>query len=183
MQQALRLEEAHMDAARAVELSAAALNVASGLASWLEISNTNRSQEGADTAEARERQRRELDLRICVYGAPYENLANAWSLLRRTFISSCGFASGFVEVVMQDVAACRTSQLQRNTTAGVTLWVTFKNESAKQACWKSRHIAAQYSSSRGQGSVRFTQSLTEQQRQDVDSFKVVMNLAADMGRR
>ncbi len=31
--------------------------------------------------------------------------------------------------------------------------------------------------------MRFTQSLTEQQRQDVDSFKVLMNLAADMGKK
>lgn len=59
----------------------------------------------------------------------------------------------------------------------------FKNASAKQACWKSRHHAAHYSSSHGQRCVRFTQSLTEQQCQDVDSFKEVMNIAADMEKK
>jgi hypothetical protein len=120
---------------------------------------------------------------ICVYGATCRKQADAWSLLRTTFINSCGFAAGFVDAVMKDVAACRITQLQRDTKAGFTLWVTFKNASAKQACWKSRHHAAHYSSSHGQRCVRFTQSLTEQQRQEVDSFKEVMNIAADMEKK
>jgi hypothetical protein len=110
---------------------------------------------------------------ICICWA--QKQADAWSR-RRTFINSCGFAAGFVEVVVKDVTLCRITQLKRDTLADLTAI-------AKQACWKSRHHAAQYSSSHRQCSVRFTQSLTDQQRQDIDSFKVVMNLAADMGKK
>ena len=47
----------------------------------------------------------------------------------------------------------------------------------------SGHHAAHYSSSHGQRCVCFTQSLTEQQCQEVDSFKEVMNIAADMEKK
>jgi hypothetical protein len=51
------------------------------------------------------------------------------------------------------------------------------------ACWKARHDANQYSRIYGQHEVQFTQSLTQQQRDDVECFKAVVTLATQLGRR
>jgi hypothetical protein len=180
-QQSLSLEAARSDAGMALQLSSTALDVASGLASRVRCSAAYRNN--SQKEEALERQKREMELRVSIIRSSYSKREDPCAMLWHTLIRSCGMEATFVAALMEDVVSCRVTQLRRNSSSGCTIWVTFRNSSAKQACWKARHDANQYSRIYGQHEVQFTQSLTQQQRDDVECFKAVVTLATQLGRR
>jgi len=181
-QQSLSLEAARSDAGMALQLSSTALDVASGLASRVRCSAAYRNN--SQKEEALERQKREMELRVSrIIRSSYSKREDPCAMLWHTMIRSCGMEATFVAALMEDVVSCRVTQLRRNSSSGCTIWVTFRNSSAKQACWKARHDANQCSRIYGQHKVQFTQSLTQQQRDDDEWFKAVMTRATQLGRR